>query len=79
MKENSGWNTEGWKRAPEHDAPELYHRGSLPMPFPQQVGFEDEQGQVHVIARLKAIALGLIGIKDVKEKSVCWEDWEPKR
>jgi len=73
---NEKWGfTKNWKHRPDLGVPELYHEGSMPSPFPQQVGFEDEKGETHLIGKLMAIALGLIGIADVKDEKMSWTEY----
>lgn len=74
MKENLWGFTKSWKRFPLADEPELTHSCG-DYSYPQQVGFVDSEGTIHNIAKLQAVALGLIGLKDIKGWRMSYLEW----
>ena len=66
--------TKGWKHRPDLDEPELKHTCG-DFTFPQFCGFEDSEGQTHLISRFMALALGLVGLKDVPKRKMTFAEW----
>ena len=76
------WNTEGWVYNPADDEPELIHRaqnGNEPPHYPQFCSFIDRDGKKHLISRMAAIAQGLIGINEVADWSMTFEQFSTEK
>jgi len=72
------WNTEGWRHNPNDDEPEIIHtaqNGKEPPRYPQFCSFIDQEGKKHLISRMAAIAQGLIGMNEVGDWSMSWEEY----
>ena len=72
--DKSKWHTQGWKHNPEGDEPELMHSCNG-YSYPQFCDFLDEQGNHHLISRVAAVALGLIGLADSPDRQMTWEEY----
>lgn len=75
--DKSKWHTEGWTYNPSGNEPELVHSNG--QSFPQFVEFLDQEGNRHLISRMAAVALGLIGLAECPDWSMSWEEWRKRR
>jgi len=74
--DKSKWNTKGWRHNPSGDEPELVHSNG--QSFPQFCEFIDQEGRKHLISRVAAVALGLIGVNDSPDWMMTWEQWRKR-
>ena len=72
MKEKWGF-TNGWERDSSLDEPRLVHDKNAS--YPQTVGFRDLENNPRTISLFMAVALGLIGLGEVKSWNMSWKKY----